>query len=122
MSFFTFNKSAAFQFSTNRPRLRSYQLRRRLVLCLNEAMRSHLNAPLNRRFALILALLSLWLVGALLLVGWQFVGLDYDANAIFHITLFHLARAKKRREQEADSSFGLIIYGGVFIFKPSSSA
>src|SRR2546426_4973822 len=52
--------------------------------------------PLNRRFALVLAFLSLWLVGALgslLLSGWQFVGLDDDANAVFQVGLFYLARA-----------------------------
>ncbi len=62
----------------------------------SERMTLDKRTPLNRRFALVLAFLSLWLVGALgslLLSGWQFVGLDDDANAVFQVGLFYLARA-----------------------------
>jgi len=62
----------------------------------SERMTLDKTTPLNRRFALVLAFFSLWLVGALgslLLSGWQFVGLDDDANAVFQVGLFYLARA-----------------------------
>jgi len=95
MSFFTFTSGRLFTF-LQKGRSNGAINADADLFCAHEAMHSHLNAPLNRRLALILALLSLWLVGALgslLLSGWQFVGLDDDANAIFQVGLFYLARA-----------------------------